>query len=273
MINRNIYRWELKRHRSSFLVWCISIGGLIVLGMAFFPIMVQEAVIQNMSAFFETGIMKSLMAAFGATMESLTNVLGFYCTRNAMFVQILGSFFSIMLASKILAQEEHEKSAEFLLSKPVTRIEILSSKLAAYFTYLLMLNGAIVLIGFISLELFKGESQYRLSSFLVHSLYSFLLMLTFGAIGLFLSLLIKRGRPTTNISIGIVMGGYFFDFLSKITPAADKLGYLSPFKFVDSSVMRPDYGLDWWRVLYFVGVTFVLTVAAFWIYKKKDILV
>ncbi len=273
MISRNIYRWELKRNRSSFFVWCLSIGTLIVVGMAFFPVMIQENIMKQMAAFFETGIMKSLMAAFGATLESLTNVLGFYCTRNSQFIQILGSFFSIMLASKILAQEEREKSAEFLLSKPVTRIEVVSSKLAAYFTYLLMLNGVILVIGFISLELFKGESQYRLSSFLAHSAYSFLLMLTFGAIGLFLSLLIKRGRPTANISIGIIMGAYFFDALSKVTPAADKLGYISPFKFVDSSVMRPDYGLDWWRVLYFVGATLVLIGAAFWIYKKKDILV
>ena len=190
-----------------------------------------------------------------------------------MFVQILGSFFSILLASKILAQEEHEKSAEFLLSKPVTRVEILVSKLAAYFTYLLILNVVIVVIGFFSLEMFKSGSEYRLSVFMVHHTYTFLLMLVFGAIGLFISLLIKRGRPITNISIGIVMGAYFFDFLSNITPAADKLGYISPFKFMGTNVMHIDYGLDWWRVLYFVGVSLVLIGAAFWIYKKKDILI
>jgi len=273
MINLNIYRWELKKHRTSAIAWCISISSMIILGMAFFPVMLQENVMEQMAAFFESGLMKSLMAAFGATLDSLTNVLGFYCTRNAIFVQILGSFFSIMLASKILAQEERDKSAEFLLSKPVTRIEILSSKLAAYFTYLLVLNGVIIVVGFISLELFKRGSEYRLSSFFVHSAYSFLLMLVFGAVGFFLSLLIKRGRPTTNISIGIVVGGYFFDALSRVTPSADTVGYISPFKFIDSSVMRPDYGLDWWRVLYFVGVTLVLIVAAFWIYRKKDILV
>ena len=227
----------------------------------------------QMAAFFENGLMKSLMAAFGATLESLTNVLGFYCTRNAMFIQILGSFFSIMLASRILAQEEREKSAEFLLSKPVTRREILFSKLAVYFTYMLILNAVIVLVGYISLELFKSGTEYKLASFLVHSTYSFLLMLTFGAIGLFLSLLIKRGRPTTNASIGIVMGAYFFDALSKVTPTADKLGYISPFKFIDNSVMRPDYGLEWWRVLYFVAVCLVLIGATMWIYRKKDILI
>ena len=106
MISGNIYCWELKRYRTSTIAWCVSIGGLIVLGMAFFPLMVQESVMQHITAFLETGFMKNLMTAFGADVASLTNVLGFYCTRSAMFFQILGSFFSIMLASKILAQEE-----------------------------------------------------------------------------------------------------------------------------------------------------------------------
>ena len=53
------------------LVWCVSIGGLIVLGMAFFPLMVQEDVMQHMTAFLETGFMKSLMTAFGANVTAL----------------------------------------------------------------------------------------------------------------------------------------------------------------------------------------------------------
>ncbi len=74
-------------------------------------------------------------------------------------------------------------------------------------------------------------------------------------------------------SIGIVVGGYFLDSISRVTPAADKFGYISPFKFVDSGVMRPDYGLDWWRVLYFVAVSLLLFGLTFWIYRKKDILI
>ena len=74
-------------------------------------------------------------------------------------------------------------------------------------------------------------------------------------------------------SSGIVVGGYFLDSISRVTPAADKFGYISPFKFVDSGVMRPDYGLDWWRVLYFVAVSLLLFGLTFWIYRKKDILI
>lgn len=273
MLNRNIYFKELKHHRTSFIIWCLSITSLILLDMAMYPILMKDDFLKQLSVIFENPFLKGLMSAFGATLDGFVNVLGFYTARNTMFILLLGSFFSILLAGKILSQEEHEKTAEFLLTKPVTRSEVVWSKLAAFFSLLLTLNIVILITGFISIEIFKGDSEYRLAAFLIHTFYCFLLMLTFGAVGLFLSLWIKRGRPTTNISIGIILGGYFIDAASKITPALDKIGYVSPFKFVDSSVLSPDYGLMWWRLLYFVGLSLLLFTLTFIIYKKKDILI
>jgi len=273
VLNKNIYLRELKHHRTSLIIWGLSLIVLIWLDMAFYPILMKDDFMSQISVLFENPFLKGLLSAFGATLDGFTNVLGFYTARNTMFILLLGSFFSILLAGKILSQEEHEKTAEFLLTKPVTRFEVVWSKLAAFFSLLLTLNIVILITGFISIEIFKGDSEYRLAAFLIHTFYCFLLMLTFGAVGLFLSLWIKRGRPTTNISIGIILGGYFIDAASKITPALDKIGYLSPFKFVDSSVLSPDYGLMWWRLLYFLGISLLLFTLTFIIYKKKDILI
>jgi ABC-2 type transport system permease protein len=273
VINPNLYFKELKRYRNFFLAWSISISVLIVMELAFYYIFMKEDMVKMMATFLENPFVKNMMTAFGTSLDVLTNELGYYATRSAIYIMLLGTFFSIMLASKILAREEHEKTAEVLLTKPVTRLEIVWSKLAAFLTYLLLLSVMILLAGSISLEIFKGESIFRLSAFFVHSFYFFLLMLTFGAIGLFLSLLIKRGRPITNVSFGLVFGGYLIDLLSKATQSVSKFGYISPFKFMDSGVLRPDYSLEWWRVLYFLGISVVLIALTFIVYRKKDILV
>ena len=63
MISWNIYRRELKRYRGSTIAWCISICALIVMGMAFFPVMMDETIMQQMKAFFENAFMKNMMAA------------------------------------------------------------------------------------------------------------------------------------------------------------------------------------------------------------------
>jgi ABC-2 type transport system permease protein len=273
MINRNIYRKEMKQYRNSFIGWSASVSAFILMGMAFYPILMQGDMLKQFTAFFENPFMKNIMTAFGASLDILTNVLGFYSTRNAMFIMLLGSFYSMFLSGKILAQEEREKTAEFLLTKPVTRHEVVGSKLAAYLTYMLLFNLVILVIGFLSLEIFKGDSRYRFNTFAIHWFYCFLLMLTFGAIGIFLSLLIKRGRPITNLSIGVIIGGYFIDVLSRVTPSVDKIGYLSPFKFVDSAVLQSGYTITGWRVMYFLGLSVLLFVLTFVLYKKKDILV
>ncbi len=273
MINRNIYRKEMKRYRNSFFGWGIAVTAFILMGMAFYPLLMQEDLLRQITAFLENPFMKNMMTAFGASIDIWTNVLGFYSTRNAMFIMLIGSFFSMLLAGKILASEEQEKTAEFLLTKPVTRMEVVCSKLAGYLSYLVLLNAVILIIGFISLEIFKGDSRYSKEAFVIHWFYALLLMLTFGAIGFFLSLLIKRGRPITSLSIGIIVGAYFIDILSRVTPSADKFGYLSPFKFIDSGVLRPDYGLAGWRVVYFLGISLVLFVISSVVYRKKDILV
>jgi ABC-2 type transport system permease protein len=273
MINTNIYAKELKRYRNSFIGWSISIIVFLFSGMAFYPLMMQEDMYKQITAFLENPFMKNMMTVIGANIDLWTNVLGYYSTRNAMFIMLIGSFFSVLLAGKILAREEQEKTAEFLLTKPVTRLEVVRSKLAVYVTYLILLNFVILVTGFLSLEIFKGGSQYRLKAFFIHWFYALLLMLTYGAIGMFLSLLIKRGRPITNLSIGIIMGTYFIDILSRVTPSVDKFGYLSPFKFVDGGVLQPDYSLVGWRVAYFLGLSLVFFALTFFQYKKKDILV
>lgn len=267
----NIFRKEMRWNRSSFIGWSVSISIFIFLGMAFYPVLMQGDMLKQIEVMFENPFMKNILSAFGASIDVLSSPLGFYSTRNAIFVMLLGSFFSILLAGKILAQEERDKTAEFLLTKPVNRIEIVGSKLVAFFTYLVALNVIILGVGYSSLEMFKGEKSFRLVDFLIHSFYSFLLMLLFGAIGFFISLLKKRGRPITNLSIGIIVGAYFIDALSKITPSVDKLGYISPFKFVDSSVLNPEYNLVWWRAGYFLGLSLLLFALSFVIYRRKDI--
>ena len=271
-MNLHIYGMEMKRNRISILIWGGLLAALILLGMSFFPVIMQGEAFKQLQGFFETPWMKSWMEALGATPAIMVNVLGFYATRNALFIVLMGNFFAILLGGRILAQEEYEKTAEFLLTRPVTRTEVISSKLAVLVTEITLITAVIFASGFASLELFKGDSEYRFAAFVVHTVYSFLLMQLFGALGLFLSLLMRRARPMTTAGIGIVAGTFFLDMVSRFAKSADWIGYASPFKFMDSEVLRPDYGLDALRVLYFVGLTLGLWALSFVIYRKKDIL-
>jgi ABC-type transport system involved in multi-copper enzyme maturation permease subunit len=102
-------------------------------------------------------------------------------------------------------------------------------------------------------------------------MYTFLLNLLFGAIGLFMSTLVKKPKPITTLSIGLVLFFYFIYTVSKITESAADIGYLSPFKFVNVNATDPAYKLNGWHLLYFVGTSALLTGISYRLYRRKDI--
>jgi len=202
--------------------------------------------------------------------NDLFSVLGFYAVNNVIYMMLLGSIYSIILSSNILLKEEYGKSADFLLSWPLTRSDVFISKMSVFVLNVFLLNLVATLAGFISIEIVK-TGPFGIKPFLVLSLYTFLLNLLFGAIGLFISTLIRKPKSITTFSIGLVLIMYFIYTLSKITESASKLGYLSPFKYADMDAMKPGYGLEPWRVLFFIGLSILLLVSSFRIYKRKDI--
>jgi ABC-2 type transport system permease protein len=272
-MNTNIYLKELKRNRTAFLVWSVTIVVIISWGMFFYPIVMDDEIVKQLTTLFENPFMKGMMAAFGADLDKFSDILGFYATYNGMYFMMLASIYSIMTASRIVSKEEYERTADFLLTKPVTRIEVIASKIFVWATYMIALNLLMTAVAFIELELLKKQQTYSMKAFFVMSCYSFLGTFLFGALGLFLSILMKRGRNISSMMIGIVLGSYFIDAVSKITRQTHVIGFISPFKFVDHDVLRVGYGFGWWRLLYLIGLSGIFIGSSIMMYKKKDILI
>ena len=168
----------------------------------------------------------------------MLSVLGFYSVNNIIYMMVLGSIFAIVLASNILLKEEYNKTAEYLLTRPLTRSDIFFSKIAVLFLQYSLLNLVTTLAGFVSMELVKNRVVQHQGIF-----YSFPVYLiaksVIRCIGLFMSTLVKRPKPITTFSIGLVLFLYFIYTLSKITESISKIGYLSPFKYVNAEAFNP----------------------------------
>jgi ABC-2 type transport system permease protein len=267
-MNRNLFLKELGRNTLSFVIWTIVITLFISVTMAVYPVFLenQSKVIGMMSI-----VPGELLQFKGiSNFNDLLSPLGFYAVNNIIYMMVLGSIYAIVLSSGILLKEEYNKTAEYLLTRPLTRSEIFVSKLAVFALNVFLLNLVTTLAGFICLQLVK-DGPFSFSAFLILSLYTLLLNILFGAIGLFISTLIKRAKPITTFSIGLVLIFYFIFTLSKITEGIEKIGYLSPFKFVNTNATDPAYAINSWHLAYFIGISMVLTVFSYRLYKRKDI--
>jgi ABC-2 type transport system permease protein len=267
-MNRNLFLKEIRRNAFSLMIWMIIITLLIVVTMSFYrTFMENQSKIAGMLSIIPKG---ALQFKGISNFNDLQSVLGFYSVNNIIYMMVLGSIFAIVLSSNILLKEEYDKTAEYLLTRPVTRREIFVSKLAVIGLNVFLLNAVTVLAGFICMELVK-KGPFSIRAFLILSIYTLLLNILFGAIGLFLSTLVKRAKPITTFSIGLVLIFYFIYTLSKITEGAAKIGYLSPFRFANVDAINPAYTLDLWHLTYFIGISLLLTGLSYRLYKRKDI--
>lgn len=267
-MNSNLFFKEMRRNAFSLMIWTIVITLLISVTMSVFrTFMENQSKITGMLSIIPKG---ALQFKGISNFNDLLSVLGFYAANNVIYMMVLGSIFAIVLSSNILLKEEYDKTAEYLLTRPVTRSEIFISKLAVTVINVVLLNFVTALAGFICMELVK-KGPFSISAFLILSLYTLLLNLLFSATGLFISTLVKRAKPITTFAIGLVLIFYFIYTLSKITESISKIGYLSPFRYVDMNVISPGYKLDLWHMVYFLGISSLLVGLSYRIYKRKDI--
>ena len=267
-MNRNLFLMELKRNALSLIIWTVAITLLISLTMSIYNTFIenQSKVLGMMNLLPKEALQFKGISNF----NDLLSVLGFYSVNNIIYMLVLGSIFAIVLSSNILLKEEYNKTAEYLLTRPLTRGEIFFSKLAVVFINIVLLNIITALAGLVSMELLK-DGTFSIKAFLILSLYTLLLNLLFGSIGLLISTLVKRAKPITTLCIGLVLFFYFIYTVSKITENAEKIGYISPFKFVNVNATDPAYNLNGWHLLYFLGISLLLTGISFRLYRRKDI--
>jgi ABC-2 type transport system permease protein len=260
----------MRRNALSLMLWMIVITLLISVTMSVYRTFFEnQSKVMGMMSLVPKG---ALQFKGISNFTDLLSVLGFYAANNVIYMMVLGSIFAIVLSSNILLKEEYQKTAEYLLTRPLTRSEIFFSKLVVVFLHIFLLNLITTLAGFICIELVKN-GPFSIKAFFILSLYTLLLNLLFGAIGLFMSTLVKRSKPITTFSIGLVLIFYFIYTLSKITESIAKIGYLSPFKYVNIDAINPAYKLDLWRLLYFAGISLLLVGISYRLYSRKDIYV
>jgi ABC-2 type transport system permease protein len=267
-MNRNLFLKEIRRNSVSLIIWAVIITLLISVTMAVYPtFLANQSKVLGMLTLVPKG---ALQFKGISNFNDLLSPLGFYSANNLVYMMVLGSIFSIVLGSNILLKEEYDKTAEYLLTRPLTRGDVFFSKTALVFLNIFLLNLITGTAGLIWLE-FVQESGFSIKAFLILSVYSFLLNIFFGSAGFFISTLVKRAKPVTTFTTGLVLFFYFIFTVSKISGNATAIGYLSPFKYVGMDVIDPLYRLEPLSVLYFTGLTLLFGLLSYRLYLKKDI--
>ncbi len=258
-----LIKHELKQGWKSLLIWTISIGFFIVICIFMYPEM--EAEMEGVNEMFSS--MGSFTAAFGMDQLNFGTLVGFYAVECGNILGLGGAFFASLLGIGALAKEEKEKTAEFLLTHPVSRVSIVTGKLAAVLLQILIMNIAVFLLSIISITAI-GEDIPQNEICLLHFSY-FLVQVELAGICFGISAFLKHGGLGIGLGLATVM--YFLNIVANISDSAGFLKYITPFGYAEGADLITCMSLDIGKVLPGMGLAAAGILLAYWKYSQKDI--
>jgi len=266
MMNANIYRYEFRARLKSVAIWSLSAAAIFLIFFSFFPTFADQAALMNeILAKFPA----ELRAAFDLDNVDLATVLGFY-SFIFLIVQLILAIQAATYGVGLVSIEESELTADFLLSKPVSRAQVLTSKLLATLTGLTITNLVVWVSSFIAISLYRGEREYETGTLLLLLLSILIFQLFFLSVGLVISLLVKRVRSVTPYALGLGFGAYVLSAFTGVFGEVT-LELITPFKHLDAAYIVRHGAYNTPLVLLNIAVTLVSLAASYWLYLRRDI--
>ena len=258
-----LFRHELRQGRNALILWTASISFLIAVCILLFPEM--KAQMEGVSALFAS--MGAFSRAFGMDKISFGALTGFYAVECGNILGLGGAFFASLIAVSALAKEEKERTAEFLLSHPVSRVSVISSKLAALVLQIVIMNALVFALSAACIVIIGEEPDWK-EICLLHLAY-FLLQLELAGICFGISAFLRRGSLGIGLGIAAIM--YFLNIIANISEKAEFLKYITPFGYAEGADIVSNASLDGKQVLVGMAFAVVGVAAAYFWYSRKDI--
>ncbi|MFN2149610.1 MAG: ABC transporter permease subunit [Anaerolineales bacterium] len=261
----NIYIHEFKMHLRSVIIWSLSQAVMIFVFTWIFSSMAVDSALLTETL---TKFPKELLIAFGMENLDMSTVLGFFSFA-FLFCQILLSIQAANYGFGILSMEERELTADFLMTKPVSRRRILFSKVLAALTGLTITNIVVWISSFIFINMFRGGRPFD-SGTLVKLLLSIIVFqLVFLTLGMVISLLVRRVRNVTPFSMGLAFGMYVLGAFGGMLGDV-KLELITPFKHFDPNYIIKNQAYPstiWISVAYIV----IAAIGTYVLYQRRNI--
>ena len=236
-----LFLHELRQGKISFAIWTIAITFFMVICVVIYPEMSKE--MEQVGDMFAS--MGAFTEAFGMDQLNFGTFMGYYSIECGNVVGLGGAFFAALTGIGAICKEEKEHTAEFLLAHPISRNYVLTSKLSAVLTQIIVLNVVIFAATYGSVVLMDIEAQWD-AIVLLHLAY-FIMQIEIGLICFGLSAFIRRGGMGLGLGIAIVL--YFMNLVKNITDDAEFLKYITPFAYTDGAQIVEDVALDMTLVL------------------------
>lgn len=258
-----IFLHEMKRGRLSLIIWSLALSFMLAVCIVIYPEMSSQ--MADLSDMFAD--MGSFSEAFGMDQVNFGDFLGYFSIECGNTLGLGGAFFAAILGISALAKEEKDRTAEFLLTHPVSRARVLTEKLAALVAQIFVLIATVLATSAVFILIIGEEAP--VGTVLLLFLSYFLMMVEIAVITFCISAFIRRGG--LGIGLGVAVGFYFLNILSNLTDEVEFLRYITPFGYADGTDIVANDSIDGVCLLVGAIICGIACFLAYFRYTKKDI--
>lgn len=254
---------EWRMNLKSFLIWTISVGGMVLCFMLLYNSMKGE--MDSISDAYSN--MGSFSNAFGLDKISFTTPMGFYGIEAGSVLVLGGGLFAGLLGISLLSKEEGGHAAEFIYVTPNSRNYFITQKIISMVTLLAAFDIICLICGILGFAGVDGDIEWK--KLLLYHLALYFLYLEISCICFGVSAFLRKNN--IGLGIGIVFILYFANMMANITSSVKKLHYITPFYFSDAANIFSSATLEYKYIL--IGMLFSLLsiIVAYIKYNKKDL--
>lgn len=261
----NIYRHEIKVNFITTVLWICAICGISVILMLFYPMLKKDL---DEYLLFLDNFPPAAKALMGIVTENFTHPIGYYGFA-ITYPLLFGAIQAMNLGVGILSKEERERTADFLMTKPVTRDGILAAKLAASMTILAFTNVCYLAVAYFMVKGFS-EGEFESGKFLLISASLFFSQMIFFSVGLAVSTVLKKVRAVLPVSLGIVFM-FFAISAFAVTSEDDRLRFVTPFQYFKTEYIIEEGRYEPEYVVTGAAVVIAGLLISYILYRRKDI--
>lgn len=264
----NIFFQELRSRRKAQIGWVAAIIVFMALSVVKFDSLSQD-----------TAASKALLDQFPATIQAVFGMTGLDMTSLSgyfgilfIYVLVILSVHAGMLGAGVLADEERDKTTEFLLVKPRSRSMIITQKLLAGLVFITVLWCVVLVTTLVSTLTVSNTGEF------MRNFWHFMLALGLTqtvvfSLGALAASWTKNPKLPTRLVAIVVFVSYLIFALVKLAPSLGALKYFSLFCYFDAVNIINDGKLQPLSLIVF-GALFVASIIGTYIfYRHRDVAV
>jgi ABC-2 type transport system permease protein len=259
-----IFRHAVARSKGSILGWGLSLGLLSMWLVSFYDTMAKsKEQFENLLASYP----KEIFAFFGGLTDYFSPQ-GFINGELYSYMPLVLGIFAVLAGSGLLAGDEEKGFLDLLMSHPLSRTGLFFGRFLAFVITTVAILTLMWLGTMIGMQ-WSTQMNIGWGEMVLPNLSLLAMLLLFGALGLFLSMVLPSRRMAASVAGLLLVGSFFINGMAALNADVARIAKWLPMKYYQGGLAISGLNMKWFGGLMIAAAVF--TLLAWWQFLRRDI--